>query len=362
MKASLTEPRPKASTSSTKRGLLASALQLAPFVALALAVILSGCAHHQTASSRPSTTSPLATPATTPSTAPFSASPAPSTKAPASTIVFTRRDGHIWTVDADGSHLRQLTGGSAQDSNPVWAPGRKEIAFVRKTEMGEQSAIVLVRFGDGVARTLYREAVSHGRSNEITSLAYTAKGRQLAFADSHYLPNGSGASVLFQVIILDLKTRKTEIILRRKSIFGLGWGLSWSPNGKTLLVSEGGQDENNFAYVFDVKSRKLRWLGVPDAAEANWSPDGKSILVSTSTMSSSSILLVNPGGTVLRTLATGGGGSGSKKAWVGDANFSGNGRMIVYARGADGGPRLWLMRADGSGKRVLTQGNGPVWR
>ena len=358
MKASLTEPRPKASTSSTKRGLLASALQLAPFVALALAVILSGCGHHQKASSQLSTASPSATP----STAPFSASPAPSAKAPASTIVFTRRYAQIWTVDADGSHLRQLTGGNAQDSNPVWTPGRKTIAFVRKTEMGEQSAIVLVRFGDGVARTLYREAVSHGRSNEITSLAYTAKGRQLAFADSHYLPNGSGASVLFRVIILDLKTGKTKIILKRKSLFGLGWGLSWSPNGKTLLVSEGGQDENNSAYVFDVKSRKLRWLGVPDAAEANWSPDGKSILVSTSTMSSSSILLVNPDGTVLHTLATGDGGLGGKNAWVGDASFSGNGAMIVYARGAAGSPRLWSMRADGSGKHVLTQGNGPVWR
>jgi Tol biopolymer transport system component len=50
-------------------------------------------------------------------------------------IAFTRRNSrgvtHVWTIDADGSHPRQITFGSLSDQSPTWSPDNRHIAFGR---------------------------------------------------------------------------------------------------------------------------------------------------------------------------------------------------------------------------------------
>src|SRR5687767_9065428 len=55
-------------------------------------------------------------------------------------IVFTRswvdkvkdeRVSNLWIVDIDGSRTRELTSGPWRDSQPVWSPDAKRIAFLR---------------------------------------------------------------------------------------------------------------------------------------------------------------------------------------------------------------------------------------
>lgn len=326
---------------------------------VAISFPLDGCGHHKAASTQSSATFPSATP----STRPFSVSPAPSAKASASTIAFVR-DDHIWTIDADGSHLRQLTSGSGQDGFwPLWVPGRRAIAFVREDVASDRHEMVLISVGDGAERVLYRDVSQHTINKWTTGLAYSPSGRQIAFADIY--DNGSNGRPVCRVLIFNPKTGKAKVVLKRVTGFEkamvVSWNLSWSPDGKMLLVSQSGQDDTgNETWMLDIGSHSARKLDVADAYWATWSPDGKSILVSTDTQTSSSILLTRPDGNVLRTLAKGGGPGG--KPWVGDANFSGNGAMIAYSRSAGNGPRLWLMRADGSGKHVLARGTEPVWR
>lgn len=103
----------------------------------------------------------------------------------------------------------------------------------------------------------------------------------------------------------------------------------------------------------------LEKLPIADASDAAWSPDGESILVSPFTQSRSSIVVVRPDGTVVRTLARGGGWEGAPS--FSEARFSPDGAWIAYARGGIAGDGIWLMKADGSAKHGITSGSLPAW-
>jgi len=284
---------------------------------------------------------------------------ASSAHAAALKLAFVSADNDIWTIAVDGTGARHLTHGTAYDGSPAWSPGGKTIAFARHPASGGPYTIRLVPSGGGAARVLFRDAIPHAKYyNGTGGLAYAPGGGKLAWTDAYATTSGGNARC--RVVVLDLKTGKIKVLLERKNGFGntlqSAWRLSWSPDGRTLLVAQSGMDdEGGQTWLLDVASRSLSKLDVADATNADWSPDGRSMLVSTSTQTSSSILLVKPDGAVIRTLATGGGWGG--EPGVGDACFSGDGQTIAYATlGA-----IWLMTPDGTGNRRLTTGDSPSW-
>ena len=280
------------------------------------------------------------------------------TKIAATRLAFVRGD-NIWTIAADGTDPEQLTRGSAQDVLPTWAPDGKTIAFVRSTEVGETAAICSVPAASGKVRTLLRDAVPGADYSYVGGLAFAPDGKQLAFSDTY--GSTSNNTQYSQVTSIDLASGETTVLLERSNGFGrtidASWGLSWSPDGATLLISQAGLDaEGGQTWFFRLADQSLRKLRIADASDAAWSPDGTSILVSTFTQSRSRILLARPDGTVIRTLARGGGWDGAPS--VTEARFSADGAWIAYTKNGSG---VWLMKADGSGKHGLTSGSLPVW-
>jgi len=289
------------------------------------------------------------------------AAPAPvplPTKIAATRLAFVRGD-NIWTIAADGTDPEQLTRGSAQDVLPTWAPDGKTIAFVRSTEVGETAAICSVPAAGGKVRTLLRDAVPGADYSYVGGLAFAPDGKQLAFSDTY--GSTSNNTQYSQVTSIDLASGETTVLLERSNGFGrtidASWGLSWSPDGATLLISQAGLDaEGGQTWFFRLADQSLRKLRIAAASDAAWSPDGTSILVSTFTQSRSRILLARPDGAVIRTLARGGGWDGAPS--VTEARFSADGAWIAYTKNGSG---VWLMKADGSGKHGLTSGSLPVW-
>ncbi len=277
------------------------------------------------------------------------------------------RSGDIWTIASGGGGLLRLTGGGREDRTPVWSPDRQTVAFVRQPKKwGGTPQICLVPAAGGASHVLkYQDAVGHTEFRFINSLAYSPSGTELAFSDMYQA--ASGNSEINRLVVIDLKTGATTVLIKRTNGFDraldAGWPLSWSPDGKSLLVAQWGLDaEGGETHVFDIARRSLRKLPIADASDADWSPDGRTIVVSTATQAKTRILLARPNGVVTRTLLHG-------SAWQATADspafeqacFSASGRQIVYTVHG-GSSSLWIMNSDGSGKHRLTTGEAAAWR
>jgi Tol biopolymer transport system component len=283
------------------------------------------------------------------------------------------RGGDVWTISPDGSGARRLTGGSREDLSPAWSPDRRTIAFVRAPkEWGDTPAICTVSPEGGSSHAVhFRDGLAPTAFHFINCLAWSPDGNKLAFSDMYQLSGGGTQPEWNRLVVIDVRTRRATVLIKHKEGFDgaldAGWPISWSPDGKSLLIGQWGLDsEGGETHVFTIAGRHLRKLPVPDATWPDWAPDAGTIVLSTATQERTSILLARPDGTVIRTLLRGLGwqgtvGSPSYK----DACFSTDGRQIAYTADpspGDEGRAVWVMDADGGGRHRLVAGSYPAWR
>jgi len=96
---------------------------------------------------------------------------------------------NIYVMDADGSNVTQLTSGSIKDYGPVWSPDGLRIAFLRNTSSSTNDIFIMNSDGTGAAQVT--EA-----SGGLWSLAWSPDGNKLAF---HAYVGGLG-----DIYVLDL--------------------------------------------------------------------------------------------------------------------------------------------------------------
>ena len=249
-------------------------------------------------------------------------------------IAFTRGD-HIWTVAPDGTGLKQLTSGTSEDWAPAWSPDHATVAFVRPGSSYKTSSIYTVPATGGQARLLYKDSISKTSFVDVTGLAYSPDGTKLAFADT-YSAKGM-PPINARLVILDIESGLTSVMLKKSGGFGntlvTAWSLSWSPDGSSILISQQCQDdEGNGTWVYTIISGATKSIPVPDASAGDWAADGKSVLLSSQTARKTSIKQAKLDGTVIRTLATGGGWDGPGRPVVYDAQYSPDGSQVVYVK------------------------------
>jgi Tol biopolymer transport system component len=283
-------------------------------------------------------------------------SPAPASAVPS--VAFVKGD-HIWRVSPDGTGLKQLTTGKSEDTSPAWSTDRSTIAFVRRGASYKVSTIYTVPAAGGAATLLYRDSIPKVSYLDVTGLAYSPDGTKLAFADV-YSAKGS-LPIGTRLVILDIATGRTSVMLKKSGGFGNSivtvWSLSWSADGSAILIAQQGQDaEGGGTWVYTIISGATKKIPVAEASTADWAADGKSVLLSVATQSKSSIKQTRLDGTVIRTLATGGGWQGPPS--VGVARYAPDWAQVVYGRDQ----YLWVMNADGTSKHKLTTGGSPAWR
>ncbi len=63
---------------------------------------------------------------------------------------------NIFTINTDGSSLRQLTSGSRQNESPSWSPGGDMIVFT-SSRQGQKKLFVMNAAGGGQRRLLQLE-------------------------------------------------------------------------------------------------------------------------------------------------------------------------------------------------------------
>jgi Tol biopolymer transport system component len=272
------------------------------------------------------------------------------------TIVFVSwRDGNgeVYAMDADGSSPRNLTQDPAKDVHPAWSPDGRSIAFVSSRD-GNSEVYVMNADGSG-KRNLTRSRASDD------SPTWSPDGRRIAFL------RGPGFRGQLYVVNADGSGLRNLMHVASPAFFYSQ--LVWSPDGRTIyfgryLISTDGSG-----------ARKLPYIPLI----AVWSPDGRQIAfvgnrrrnllpgqLGPCCKANSEIYVMNADGSGTRRLT-------HNTGYDGEPAWSPDGRKIAFQSRRVGGNgeisqgvgEIYVMNADGSGKRNLTrnpaQDGRPSW-
>lgn len=200
------------------------------------------------------------------------------------------RDGtyQVYTMNADGSDIEQVTNDAGHKYYPTWSPDGNTIAY---TATGGQS----VRDTD--IYTINTEA------NNVTQIADNIQVSYLTWS-----PNGQ---LIAMTVKVEDESRTTEIgilnadgtngTLLTDNTFNDGFfGASWSPNSQNIVFGACPDECGLYTMHIDGLNPQLLISGYYDAPA--WSPDGQQIVFGNGLQSSSDLFIVNADGSNLRTL------------------------------------------------------------
>ena len=309
-------------------------------------------------------------------------------------IVFTRswvdkvkdeRASNIWIVDVDGVRIRELTTGNWRDSQPVWSPDGKRIAFLSDRDGTNQLHVLWVDTREVAQLTHLEQAPSGIRwSPDGKSIAFTAfeadndpilavklpeRPRNAQWARPAVIVNrlawaadGRGPLPMgfTQVYTIDSILGGTP-----RQITSGKYNHNnpeWSSDGKTLYISSIRKPEAEYLrgdseiYAIDLKTLEAKPLTDRKGPDGNpqVSPDGRWIAYTgydekSYTNHVASLHLMNSSG-------------GAKKLWVGNlpssprgAGWAPDGSGVYYEMEEQGSTHLYFAAIDGK-VRKLTDG------
>ena len=226
----------------------------------------------------------------------------------------------MWTINADGSDLTQLTDSPGFDFDPSWSPDGKRIAF-RKEQSEETEIWVMNADGTDQRRltaglspawspdgSLIAFAGPSGASGLITLIRPDGTGlRQLPNTDGGEYPTWSpdGTRIAFNsnltgdhVMYVAQADGSNAVDL---SSAGEGWQVDWSPDGGLILFTSHRDHTDNYTdvYVMLPDGSGVRRLTHQLAYTPAWSPDGEHIV-----FSAPGLFVINPDGTGVIPLPT----------------------------------------------------------
>lgn len=166
-------------------------------------------------------------------------------------------DWEIYAINADGTHLIQLTQNQFADEQPCWSPDGEHIAFT-SNRTGTYEIYTMKTDGTDVRRLTHQgvDAKEPAWSPDGTQILFTGYSRSQP--EFHlYLMNSDGTNV-HQIVLIQRESKEAR----------------WSPDGQTIAFSATRYNLDWGIHILDVRQDQLIRLTGSGATQPAWSPDG----------------------------------------------------------------------------------------
>jgi TolB protein len=277
----------------------------------------------------------------------------------------SRTTGAIFTMDASGKNVRQITtpATGTVDDQPDWSPDGSLLVFYRCAPDSPCGVYTVKPDGSALTPLLPCSAGSECEDGEGGS--FLPDGKRVVFTRAtgtvRHLVGGDQIEHS-DIVVRDVSGGASEQALVGSPRFA-GDYLSphFSPDGSQLVYIRSNSSLAKPAHTHALfvaradgsHQRRVTPWSLDGGDDPDWSPDGKLILFRTyeAGAEQSQIATVRSDGSHLRTLT-----HFKQGTTVLSHSFSPDGKWIVLAKSGLGGePDLFLMRANGSGMRPLTR-------
>jgi Tol biopolymer transport system component len=248
----------------------------------------------------------------------------------------------LFTMAPDGSRLRQLTRDARPSLKAAWSPDGRRIAFAR--EYTGRAAIMLMN-ADG---THVRQLTPSGLQDTPT---FTPDGRRLVYArsladDSLWVMDVDGSHAR------RLTRNAPPSVFENDHSYPFDDGPVVSPDGKQVTFVRRLSASRQALFVVRMDGTGLRrltpWKLAADT-KLDWAPDGSRVVFS----SRGDVLTIRPDGSSLTRLTNGG------HEYCSDS-YSPDGTLILLLDDcfSDAGSVLFVMSAKGGAPRAIPHGRG----
>ncbi len=206
---------------------------------------------------------------------------------------FEGPDFELFTMKADGSHVRQITFNEVDDDDPAWSPDGKRVVFIRDIDpvVGPDHRnydILAMKVSGADERNLTNNPGIDVEPN------WSPNGRRIAFTSG---PEG-GTEEDAEIYTINIDGSRLRRLTDNEMFDGQP---NWSPNSRKLSFQSYREGQLSIYTMRNDGSDQTRLTyDVPDAFGSAWSPDGR--IIAHSSFSQGEILTINVDGSDSRNL------------------------------------------------------------